>query len=168
MKKLFVILLALALVGIYGSAQDITGQWNGILKVQTVQLRVVFHVTKTEQGYSSTMDSPDEGAAGIPVTTTTYENSTLTLIITIPGIEYTGVFQGDSITGTFKQSGLTIPLVLKREMPEKETLIRPQEPVPPYSYFSEDIAFQNKNAGITLAGTLTLPEKKTAIIRQPS
>ena len=36
---------------------------------------------------------------------------------------------------------------------------RPQEPQKPYPYHSEDIAFKNKQANITLAGTLTLPQK---------
>ena len=35
---------------------------------------------------------------------------------------------------------------------------RPQTPVKPYPYKEEDIVFENKNAGIKLAGTITLPE----------
>ncbi|SMG49202.1 hypothetical protein SAMN05661096_03580 [Marivirga sericea] len=38
---------------------------------------------------------------------------------------------------------------------------RPQEPTEPYPYFSEDIMFQNKEANITLSGTLTLPNGQT-------
>ncbi len=37
---------------------------------------------------------------------------------------------------------------------------RPQEPKEPYPYFSEDVMFQNKEANITLAGTLTLPKNQ--------
>lgn len=37
---------------------------------------------------------------------------------------------------------------------------RPQEPQKPYPYYSEDVRFKNKQAGIHLAGTLTLPNKK--------
>lgn len=37
---------------------------------------------------------------------------------------------------------------------------RPQEPKEPYPYYSEDIHFKNQQAGIHLAGTLTLPKKK--------
>lgn len=33
------------------SAQGITGQWNGALKVQGIQLRIVFHISKTDTGY---------------------------------------------------------------------------------------------------------------------
>ena len=34
---------------------------------------------------------------------------------------------------------------------------RPQEPLKPYPYYSEEITFQNTQANTTLAGTLTLP-----------
>jgi len=34
-----------------------------------------------------------------------------------------------------------------------------QEPVKPYPYYSEDITFENSDAKINLAGTLTLPNK---------
>lgn len=36
---------------------------------------------------------------------------------------------------------------------------RPQEPQKPYSYYSEDVIFENKQEEIHLAGTLTLPQK---------
>jgi hypothetical protein len=36
---------------------------------------------------------------------------------------------------------------------------RPQEPVKPYPYHTEDITFQNAKTNISLAGTLTLPKK---------
>ena len=43
---------------------------------------------------------------------------------------------------------------------EKERLIRPQEPIKPYPYYSQDITFENNKAGISLAGTLSLPSKE--------
>ena len=70
----FIVLLVTLLSTLTSTAQDITGQWNGVLKVQGTQLRLVFNVTQTENGFSSTMDSPDQGAKGIPVTNTTFEN----------------------------------------------------------------------------------------------
>ncbi|MEQ9404372.1 MAG: alpha/beta fold hydrolase [Cyclobacteriaceae bacterium] len=38
---------------------------------------------------------------------------------------------------------------------------RPQEPIKPYPYLSEDVTFQNKEANITLSGTLTLPKDQS-------
>ena len=142
----------------FSQAQDITGQWNGVLSVPGVNLRIVFHIDKTESGYTSKMDSPDQGVTGIPVTSTTLNDSKLSLAIPSGGILYEGVFQTDSIVGTFKQNGLSIPMNLKRGSEEVKPIDRPQEPKPPFPYHSEDITFENKIAGVTLAGTLTLPE----------
>jgi pimeloyl-ACP methyl ester carboxylesterase len=142
------------------NAQDITGQWNGLLKVQGMNLRVVFHVTKTDSGYVSTMDSPDQGAKDIPVTTTTFENPKIRFEIKNAGIEYIGELEGEKIEGIFKQGGQEFPLNLLRDTIEKQIVTRPQEPTKPYPYYSEDVTFENSKADISLAGTLTLPEKK--------
>jgi uncharacterized protein len=160
MRKATLLLLAFfTTLFMYG--QDITGQWNGILKAPGVQLRIVFNINKTGTGYSSTMDSPDQNAKGIPVTSTSFENSVLKLSMANAAIEYEGNLGKDNtIVGTFKQSGQSFPLDLSRGMPEKEKLVRPQEPIKPYPYYSEDITFENKEAGIVLAGTLTLPTKE--------
>lgn len=37
--------------------------------------------------------------------------------------------------------------------------VRPQEPRPPFPYRTEEVTFENPEAGITLAGTLTMPFK---------
>lgn len=159
--KTFSILLITFLVSFSLTAQEIAGQWNGALKVQGTQLRLVFNVTKTDNGFSSTMDSPDQGAKGIPTTTTSFENSILKITIENAKIEYIGTLGNDNIiVGTFKQGGQTFPMNLSKEIIEKEKLLRPQEPTKTYSYYSEDITFENKKAGISLAGTLTLPKKE--------
>lgn len=141
--------------------QNITGQWNGILKVQGTQLRIVFNISKTDTGLSSTMDSPDQGAKGIPVTSTSFENQILKLAVANLGVEYQGTLDKDNvIVGDFKQSGMSFPLNLSKEMVEKEKTVRPQEPKKPYSYYEEEVTFENAKAGIQLAGTLTLPSKE--------
>ncbi|MEJ5994049.1 alpha/beta hydrolase [Pedobacter sp. Du54] len=142
-------------------AQDITGQWNGVLKVPGTQLRVVFHVNKIPTGFSSTMDSPDQGVKGIAIKETSFENNTLKLIAPNMGLEYIGQLGQDQIIkGEFKQGGQSFLLTLSRGIVKKEILVRPQTPVKPYSYYSEEVAFENKTAGIRLAGTLTLPKKE--------
>ena len=158
-KKITLILIAV-LPFFSISAQEIAGQWNGVLKVQGTQLRVIFNISKADNGYSSTMDSPDQGAKGIPVTSTNFENSTLKLVVSNASIEYEGVLGKDNnIVGNFKQGGQSFPMNLSKGKVEKEKLVRPQEPTKPYPYYSEDITFENKKAGINLAGTLTLPRK---------
>jgi alpha/beta superfamily hydrolase len=158
MKKIFTIVILIINYQI-SSSQEITGTWNGILKVQGMQLRLVFKVTKSENGYSSTIDSPDQGAKDIPVTNTTFENSKIKFEVTNAKIEYNGELSDTKIIGTFKQGSQEFPMNLSKNPLEKEILKRPQEPTKPYSYYSEDVTFQNTKANISLSGTLTLPKK---------
>lgn len=157
MKNAIILIVALLTI-LTSTAQDITGQWNGVLKVQGTQLRLVFNVVQTENGYSSTMDSPDQGANGIPVTHTTFENPNITFALSNLTIEYKGELKDDEIIGIFKQGGQEFPMNLSREAIEKEKIKRPQEPIKPYPYYSEDVTFENTKANITLSGTLTLPK----------
>jgi hypothetical protein len=145
MKAILALLMMLTTT-LFVNAQDITGQWNGVLQVQGMQLRVVFNVSKTDNGYSSTMDSPDQGAKGIPVTNTSFENAKVRFEVANARIEYLGELKENKIVGTFKQGG--------------QAQKRPQEPTKPYPYYSEDVTFQNTKAGIALSGTLTLPKKE--------
>lgn len=52
---------------------------------------------------------------------------------------------------------LVASAILYVEIVTQEPPPRPQEPSKPYPYYTEDITFENSQAGITLAGTLTLP-----------
>ena len=159
MIKGLLALIAL-LTGMVVHAQDIEGKWAGTLEVGASKLRVVFNISKSATGYTSTMDSPDQGVKGIPVTSTSFENSLLKISITNAGIEYSGELKGNEITGEFKQSGRTFPLTLKQDSEEAKRNTRPQEPIPPYPYHTEEVVFENKKAGIRLAGTLSLPNKE--------
>ena len=144
----------------YAFGQDVTGDWNGALKVGGVQLRLVFHITKTAVGLSATMDSPDQGAKGIPMSKTTFENNLLTVEMAAAGIEYTGKLDSGAVNGTFKQRGQSFPMILTKKTIDKTEVKRPQEPVKPYPYYSEEVTFSNNKDNITLAGTLTLPKKE--------
>ncbi|GGD71638.1 alpha/beta hydrolase [Emticicia aquatilis] len=160
MKKLLFTLLTNTLIVIISYAQDITGPWNGVLKVGGTQLRVVVNISKTEEGYKSTLDSPDQGAKGIAISKTTFENSKLSFEIPVAKIEYMGEWQNEKFIGIFKQNGKEIPLELNRGGVSVEAVKRPQEPQKPYPYYSEDVTFENPKAQISLAGTLTLPQKE--------
>lgn len=157
--KNFILLLFTLLSTLISSGQNITGRWHGVLNVQGAQLRLVFNVEQTENGFISTMDSPDQGATGIPVTNTTFKNPKIKFEVANAGIEYDGELSGDEIIGTFKQGGLEFPMNLSRKIVEKEKIKRPQEPTKPYPYYSEDVVFKNTEANISLSGTLTLPKK---------
>lgn len=159
MKKIALITL-FAFMSLALPAQDITGSWSSMLKVQGMELRIVFNISKTDSGFSSTMDSPDQGAYGIPVTATTVEGNKLDLKVASARINYQGEFKDSVITGTFTQGAMSLPMDLRRGGQEKTALNRPQEPEMPYPYYAEEVIFENSKAGIKLAGTLTMPAKE--------
>lgn len=145
-------------------AQDITGEWNGVLSVQGMKLRLVFHVVKTDAGYTATMDSPDQGAKGIPMTSARFENNVLTLEHNLAQIVYAGTVDAtDSIAGKFTQAGQSFPLTLRRKVTAIEKTRRQQEPVPPFPYASEEVTFVNAKENIRLAGTFTFPKGKAPL-----
>ncbi len=142
------------------NAQEITGQWNALLKVQGTQLRLIFHINKTENGYTTTMDSPDQGVKDIAATSTSFENNVLKITVDNAKMEYVGTLNNDQkIIGTFKQGNFSTPLNLSRDEAKKQELKRPQEPKEPFGYYTEEVTFQNTKDSITLAGTLTTPNK---------
>lgn len=146
MKKI-VSILAILLFALEANAQ--TGAWSGKLDVQGTEITLVFHLDE----YNPTMDSPDQGAAGIPIQIE--KTITGTIIIRIPSIDvmYEGLWTVKQIVGTFKQRGVSFPLTLT---PGEEKPNRPQTPQGPFPYSMEDVSFANGEA--VLKGTLTLPE----------
>ena len=141
--------------------QNIEGIWIGTLKVSTAELRIVFKISRNESGsLAATMDSPDQRAENIPMDEVTFENHRLHLGLKLVQGKYDGVMNEDgSVEGTWQQSGLKVPLLLKRT-DEAPKLHRPQEPKKPYPYIEEEVTYQNEEAGIRLAGTLTIPHSK--------
>jgi len=141
--------------------QGLEGIWQGVLKVQSLELRIVFNISKTPEGkLTATLDSPDQGAKGIPVSEVTFENGSVKIEVkSIFGV-FAGKLEDDhtTITGEWKQGAAALPLVLKRTDKAPEPPRRPQEPQKPYPYNDEEVVYDNAQAGIKLAGTLTLPK----------
>ena len=100
---LFAVLL-IASAALY--SQDIAGTWNGVLVVPGGELRVDFNITNTDKGYTSTMDSPDQGAYGIPTTTTKFENKELNITVEDLTIVYKAKLNDEGVfKGKFTQMG---------------------------------------------------------------
>ena len=143
---------------------DIDGAWMGTLDTGGAKLRVVFHIVNTEDGLTATLDSPDQGAKGIPTTSVTRDGGSLKIEVKSIGGAFEGKIAADlsTIDGTFTQLGSAHPLVLKRVKDQAELeLKRPQNPVKPYPYRDEDVSYDNKVQNVTLAATLTIPHGKS-------
>ena len=161
---LFTLLAGLMVVSTKPSfAQDmdvpVAGTWEGPLKAPNGSFRVVFHIDANEAGaLSATLDSPDQGATGIPVTKTTFSENTLEMEVAAIAGGFTGELSADgqTLTGNWRQGGMALPLTLTRT-DTPTTPNRPQEPQQPYPYDEEEVFFENKADSVKLAGTLTLP-----------
>jgi dienelactone hydrolase len=159
MKKLNLTLLLITLT-FCSSGQDITGSWNGSLDFLGTELTIVFNIKKTDSVYVSTMDSPDQGVYGISVDMTIFKDSILNIKMGTLGIQYNGTLSNvGAIMGTYIEMGQSYPLTLTREKIKREKIIRYQDPQQPYPYYTEEVLFTNIKDSVTIAGTLTLPQK---------
>lgn len=154
MKKIILsICLLFSWVGAFAQ-KPIEGDWMGKLNLGPQSLTIVLHVNCDAQGKAEcTLDSPDQGAKGIAVETDYCSSDSISVSLASLALSFQGKLKGDEIVGTFTQ-GQSFPLVLKRG---EEKLNRPQNPVAPYPYTTEEVAFKNVADGATLVGTLSYP-----------
>jgi len=145
-------------------ADPIVGSWEGNLVVQPgAELKLVFTIVATPQGYHSSLSIPQQGVKSLPIEETMLdENGKLTLSMVALGAVFSGVYsEVDSqaqIEGTFTQSGFAFPLTLKPLLSAISSG-RIQDPVKPYPYISEDVVFIQSPDGFKLAGTITRPNQ---------
>ena len=147
MKKNLILFLFLFCFSSIAFAQ--IGTWSGELEVMGTKIPLVFHLDDDE----STVDSPAQGAKGIPILVERREGGEVNISVPMIGASFEGKYEDGKISGTFKQNGLSLPLTLS---PGEEKPKRPQTPCPPFSYSEEEVSFINNDA--VLKGTLTLPK----------
>ena len=135
-----------------------TGAWTGKLKVSGVELALIFNIGEE----SATLDVPDQGAKDIPVEVSRDAVGGITLNVPAINASFKGLWAGKVIAGTFTQHGMSFPMTLT---PGAPVIRRPQTPVGPFPYATEEVTFTNGDA--VLKGTLTLPEncdRKTPVL----
>lgn len=148
-------------VQVQAQAPDaVLGDWTAELALPNGQeLTLVIHVEEAEGGLTSTLDSPDQGAAGIPIAETTFTDGTLFLKAPALAIEMdlTPTEEG-GLEGRFRQGPLDTEIAFTRQ--EGEVLLppRPQTPEPPFPYTALDASIDVPGQDTTLAGELFIPE----------
>lgn len=139
-------------------AADLVGRWEGALNVGGTSLPLVIRVEADGQVF---MDSPAQNARGIPVTELSETGGVVRFTVPVAHGRFEGArsADGQTWTGAWSQGAASLPLILTRAASTAEPAgpARPQTPVPPFPYAAETVTFPNAGAGITLAGTLTLP-----------
>ena len=156
MRKILMILALMAVAAVTLKAQ--TGAWTGKLKVSGVELALIFNIGEE----SATLDVPDQGAKDIPVEVSRDAVGGITLNVPAINASFKGLWAGKVIAGTFTQHGMSFPMTLT---PGAPVVRRPQTPVGPFPYATEEVSFTNGDA--VLKGTLTLPnncDRKTPVL----
>ncbi|MDD7914025.1 alpha/beta hydrolase family protein [Polaribacter ponticola] len=161
MKKILAFVIVFTLSNISLFSQDISGDWSGIAKKGSKEITFVFKIKHENSKYLSTMSVPTFRVSGIKPTTTTFANGKLIIDGSNVGMKYEGSFnsKANQFEGIYKEGGVELLLNLKKGSIKIDEAKRPQEPIKPYPYYEEEVVFKNNEANISLAGTLTLPNK---------
>jgi len=158
----FAIFLAVPFYAQNDGKSNLQGNWLGEMVVPgQISLRMGIIVTQnTDNSYQAALNIIDQATGEIPIDEVVTRNDSVKFTLSKLGIVIEGPLNisGDKINAEYRQAGGRFPLVLARvdKLPE---LLRPQEPKGPFPYKEEEIIFENKEAGILLAGTLSIPEK---------
>lgn len=145
--------------------KGLDGLWRATVTRNDIDLRLILRVQTGEAGTIATLDSPDQGAHALPVSSLARSQDAVAFSIPAVGAEYEAIITGeDRLSGIWSlPTGEQHEVTFERtnESLERSARNRPQHPEKPYPYHAEDVTFNNAEAqGVTLAGTLTIPDGK--------
>ena len=142
-----------------GSLMD--GTWSGTI----MGIKLIFHFVTGPSGKTEgTMDSPQQGATGLPIKSVVVTVDSINCLLTTPMASYAAARLNDStLAGRWSQGGRSTSLDLHRLSPTEAALYapphRPQTPTPPYPYHSDSVEYDNADKTVHLGATLTYPTK---------
>ena len=96
--------------------ENFSGRWEGTLESMGKTLHLVFNLANTDGAASGTIDSPDQGAIGLPMTEIAASENSIKIAVKIVNGTYAGKLSEDGqiITGEWSQGGAALALVLKK------------------------------------------------------
>jgi len=117
MRILGSIVVLLALAGLVMAAQPAAGDWEGVITIGEMKLRLALHVTESGKGLNATFDSIDQNAMGMPVDKIEFKDQQLTFELASIQAVYTGTLNkaGTTITGSWKQIGQSFPVNFQKK-----------------------------------------------------
>ena len=162
MKLLLSLLLpALLAAPSPGRAQQLpslTGDWRGTLG----PLTLLAHLRDPAGGTpAATLDVPEQHAQNLPLDFRKRTDSVF-LYLAVAHARFAGrrSADGQSLAGEWEQAGRVLPLTFARVAPGAVPTAgprRPQTPKGPFPYRVQNVTFGSPAAGVSLAGTLTVP-----------
>jgi pimeloyl-ACP methyl ester carboxylesterase len=136
---------------------SIDGDWDGALTVPAgIKVPLTLHITPA----GATMDSPDQGARGVPVQLSR-KGGEVDVDLPASKAHFAGrlAADGKTMSGPFTQGGMAMQASFTLRAPgaAPPERPRPQTPRPPFSYLTDDVTFPG-GGGTLLAGTLSRPK----------
>jgi pimeloyl-ACP methyl ester carboxylesterase len=98
-------------------AQDIDGNWQGVLDLGATKLRLILKLSKAADGsLKASLDSPDQSALDLPVDVIAFKDRALRFEMKKLSAVYEGTLNraGSEILGTWRQGANSIGLIFKR------------------------------------------------------
>jgi uncharacterized protein (TIGR03067 family) len=138
--------------------------WVTFLQGPPNVLRLILHLERQDgKVVGGKLDIPDLRQKGLPLGTVENDGRRLTIISPSKSQRFDCDIapDGRQITGTLKMSGpkeVSQAVTFVRLDTVPDLFSRPQEPKKPFPYREEVVVFENKAAGVKLAGTLTRPK----------
>ncbi len=142
-------------------------RWKGVAKLPG--LDVEFLVTFTPEGdtgWSAVIDVPIQNISNMALKDVRFDEEIgFTILLDQEGAPPPAIFQlervgQESASGMFSQAGSQFIVRMTQLTDPNETvgLKRPQNPKPPFPYSEREVTYTSPVDGVTLAGTLTMPE----------
>src|SRR5260370_17670794 len=113
MRRIWILMSILSAAVLMANAQDVAGDWTGTLHAGAADLHLVLHITKSDSGaLKATLDSIDQAANGIPVSSITLKDNKLSLGVDAVHGAYEGKLStdGNTTTGIWSQTEHDLPL----------------------------------------------------------
>ena len=162
------LLKRLILIMMFGVATSLSAQrmpettllghwWLGVLEEASLPINITWDVDNGE--FKPVLYSPMQTPDPIIPTAWSFNNDTLNISHKPTGLRLTLVWNPTDTTfsGTFRQGMLRTQM---RFVPADTlfNIVRPQTPKPPFPYSEREVTIQRRKAGVTLTGTLAIPE----------
>jgi len=143
--------------------EGLDGIWDARITRNGAELRLILRVVTSAAGTVALFDSPDMMTSGMAVTGLAREGQNVRFAVPAGESRFAGTLSADGrqLSGRWTREGNPDleTVFRRRDAAAAAARRRPQEPRPPFPYRSEEVSIPNTRApGVTLAGTLTLPQ----------
>lgn len=154
--KSFVIFFMLIVSNLSIAQQQYDGLWTGKIAAGGVEMQMDFEIKSEEQ--KLLLSVPIQGLKDVESSSFNLRGDTLEAVFSMFRSRYDAIYNAETelFEGNWLQ-GISTPLDIKRTTTKTE-FKRPQTPTAPFPYNEEEVIIENKNAGVTLSGTLTRPK----------